>query len=416
MESNFPIKTATACALKWNWSTLFLNSGITRSCFRTSESTLTPENFENFHNTEIKIADREAMLNGKWPDSSCGYCKNIENSGGFSDRNLHLTLPHAIPPELKENINSTTVSPTILEVYFNNTCNMGCLYCGPNLSSFIAKENKEFGNFNSNGIDLISREKKYKTLVPYFWTWLNKNSHVLSELHILGGEPLLQKELDILLDFFEKKPNINLSISITTNLNIPNEKLKEFVEKTKNLIKKRKIKSLGVICSIDCWGKEQEYVRYGLNLNLWESNFEYLLKQKWISLKIHQTISSLTIKTMPQLIEKLVYWKSIGKVAQYLGEVGPTPIYMKPGIFGPDFFMDDFENIISLMPSNNEEEKNSIMCMRGIANSVKKSVQNQKEISKLFTYLNEKDRRRGTDWRQIFPWLQEFEIDINNKI
>ena len=280
----------------------------------------------------------------------------------------------------------------------------------------LAKENKEFGNFNSNGIDLISREKKYKTLVPYFWTWLNKNSHVLSELHILGGEPLLQKELDILLDFFEKKPNINLSISITTNLNIPNEKLKEFVEKTKNLIKKRKIKSLGVICSIDCWGKEQEYVRYGLNLNLWESNFEYLLKQKWISLKIHQTISSLTIKTMPQLIEKLVYWKSIGKVAQYLGEVGPTPIYMKPGIFGPDFFMDDFENIISLMPSNNEEEKNSIMCMRGIANSVKKSVQNQKEISKLFTYLNEKDRRRGTDWRQIFPWLQEFEIDINNKI
>ena len=416
MENNFPIKTATACALKWNWSTLFLNSGITRSCFRTSETILTPENFDNFHNTEIKIADRKAMLNGKWPNSSCGYCKNIEDSGGFSDRNLHLTLPHAVPPELKENKNATVVSPTILEVYFNNTCNMGCLYCGPNLSSAIAQENKAFGDFINNGVTLVSREKNYKTLVPYFWTWLYKNYETLRELHILGGEPLLQKELDTLLDFFENKPNPYLSISITTNLNISNEILKSFVEKTKNLVKKRKLKSLGIICSIDCWGKEQEYVRYGLNLDLWENNFEYLLRQKWISLKIHQTISLLTIKTMPKLIEKLIYWKSIGKVGQHFGEVNPSPTYLKPGILGAGVFSNDFENIISLMPSSNEEEKNAVMCMRGIADLVEKSVQDKKEISKLFTYLNEKDRRRGTSWRKLFPWLSKFEIDITNEI
>jgi len=50
----FPIKTATACQLKWNWSTLYLHDETTASCHRTGWSPLTVENFDDFHNTEKK--------------------------------------------------------------------------------------------------------------------------------------------------------------------------------------------------------------------------------------------------------------------------------------------------------------------------------------------------------------------------
>ena len=45
----FPIRTATSCQLKWNWTALYLNGGFSRTCHRTAETPLTPENFNNFH-------------------------------------------------------------------------------------------------------------------------------------------------------------------------------------------------------------------------------------------------------------------------------------------------------------------------------------------------------------------------------
>jgi len=46
--------------------------------------------------------------------------------------------------------------------------------------------------------------------------------------------------------------------------------------------------------------------------------------------------------------------------------------------------------------------------MLGIANSIIQSQVDPVEINKLLTYLEEKDRRRGTDWKTLFPWLMEY--------
>ena len=81
----FPIKTATACQLKWNWSTVFLTTERTASCHRTDHHRFDTNVFD-FHNTPNKIADRQHMLAGEWPERGCNYCKDIETAGGNSDR------------------------------------------------------------------------------------------------------------------------------------------------------------------------------------------------------------------------------------------------------------------------------------------------------------------------------------------
>jgi organic radical activating enzyme len=405
----FPIKTDTACQLKWAWSTLYLNTGVTRSCHRTAESVLTGENFLNFHNTPLKIADRINMLDGKWPESSCGYCRKIEEVGGTSDRMRHLSIPNLTPIELENDPTATTVHPTILEVYFNNACNLGCLYCGSQLSSNIETENRKFGNFKKFGVEIIANENHFQELVPYFWKWFKHGFPRIKRLHILGGEPFYQKEFDKVLDMIDQYPNPDCELNIVTNLMVPKKRIEEFIDRFKKLLAARKLKRVDITCSIDCWGPQQEYVRYGLNLSQWEENFKLLLTNKWIYLNINQTVSALTIKTMPELLIKLADWRNDRHIGHWFGGVTPGPSYLKGEIFGDTEFTEDVDTILSLMPQDNEENKMAYKYMQGIFSQILNSKQNFDEIRNLIVYLNEKDRRRNTDWRKLFPWLIKYE-------
>jgi hypothetical protein len=114
-QKYFPINTATACQLKWNWSTIRLYDGTTSSCHRVDPDTVVPGTFDNFHNTPKKIADRKLMLNGQWPQGGCEYCKNIEDAGGSSDRMFHKSIPNMSPPELDSDEQAVHVHLVLLK-------------------------------------------------------------------------------------------------------------------------------------------------------------------------------------------------------------------------------------------------------------------------------------------------------------
>jgi hypothetical protein len=404
----FPIQTDTACLLKWSWTTLFLNSGISSTCHRTSEHPLTVDNFNNFHNNPTVLDDRRRMLQGQWPDKNCSYCRVIEQAGGTSDRMVHLTIPELVPPELESNSTAIEISPTVVEVYFNNTCNLGCLYCGPSLSSTIDSENRKFGTFDQHGIKLQPSSGHFKDLVPYFWDWFDTGFASIKQLHVLGGEPFYQKEFDKLLEKIEEHGNSECVLNIVTNLMIDRSRLELYVSKFKKILATRKLKRIDITCSIDCWGPEQEYVRWGLKLGLWENNFNYLLDQKWLTININQTISALTIKTMPALLLKLKSWREHRSVGHWFSGVTPGPSYMKAEIFGNTEFRETFTEIMSHMPTETEENKKMKSYMAGIISQIESSEFNPCEIKKLIFFLNEKDRRRGTNWETVFSWLKEY--------
>jgi pyruvate-formate lyase-activating enzyme len=408
----FPIKTKTTCQLKWAWSTLYLNTGVTRSCHRTGESVLSPENFFNFHNTPLKIDDRTQMLAGQWPKESCSYCKNIEEAGGTSDRIRSLAIPGHSPNELDTNPTATSVDPTLIEVYFNNTCNLGCLYCTDTLSSSIAAENKKFGNFEKYGVSIKSNDQHFKELVPYFWQWFETGFQKIRRLHVLGGEPFYQREFDHLLQMIEKYPNPDCELNVVTNLMIPTERLANYIEKFKSAILNKHIKRVDITCSIDCWGAEQEYVRHGLKLETWLQNFEFLLSFKWLTLNINQTIMPLTIKTMPDLLSRLADWKKQHPVGHFFSGIFPAPDYLKLEVLGGEIFADDIHKIINMMPTETEQEQEAQNYMTGILLPILKYQPDPVQIKNMIIFLDEKDRRRSTNWRQVFPWLAEFEHHV----
>ena len=407
----FPIKTATACKLKWTWTTLFLFSNNTGSCHRTGFSKINKENFFDFHNTELKINDRQRMLEGKWPESSCVYCKEIEASGGYSDRMLQLQQPEYVPKELDIDPTAVKVTPRILEVYLNNKCNLGCLYCFDILSSTIQQENKKFGYFEKNDVVIKPLDtSELQDLIPEFFSWLEINYQDLQRIQIEGGEPFLNREFDRLLDFFDTHPNSELELGLVTNLMLKEKILERYIARFKKLLIQKKLKRLDITCSIDCWGPQQEYVRYGLDLGVWERNFKQLLSNNWIKLNINQAITPLGIKTMPELIVKLNEWKQVRQVGHFFSTAYPGPTYMMLKIFGSGEFDNDYEKILQLMKQDSDEETKAYHYMKGIFDSCKAEPINYKEISKLITYLDEKDRRRETNWRPLFPWLEKYVV------
>lgn len=392
----FPIVTDTACQLKWNFSTIFLTTETTASCHRTNHHKFDSD--FNFHNTSSKIDDRKKMLDGQWPEKGCNYCQDIEAAGGQSDRITNLDFPgfHA-PPELDQDLNAVRVTPRILEVYFDNTCNLKCLYCGPHFSSLWDAENIKFGD------PAFAKSKNIESNKQKLFDWLKHHGHNLTAFNILGGEPLYQPELEECLTLFEQYPAPELSLQIFTNLNARLPYLQKIIQRVKKLVDTGCIREFEITASLDCWGAPQEYVRYPLKLNEWEKNFEYLLSEPWIKLIINSTITPLTIKTLPDLLYKINQWNQTRKVYHYQNSVN-GPDHMFIDLFG-DIFREDFDRAIDLKPDQTPEDLSSKNYLIGIAKQSQHGGPKPEQIHRLFNFLNTIDQRRNTHWPTIFPWL-----------
>jgi hypothetical protein len=71
---------------------------------------------------------------------------------------------------------------------------------------------------------------------PYvnaFWKWFPDMYSQLKQFRITGGEPLLNKNTFKVLDYIIENPNPNLTFSVNTNMNVPDELYNKFIEKLK---------------------------------------------------------------------------------------------------------------------------------------------------------------------------------------
>jgi len=414
-KKRFPIAdVGKACLNKWAWSTIWLNSGKTSSCHRVAPVPIDLNNFDNFHNLPKKIEDREKMLRGEWPggDLSCQYCQQIEEADGLSDRlQVNDQESYETPEELFTNPTATKITPTIVEFFAENTCNLRCVYCNSELSSRIEDETKKYGpiKFQDQIITPVAQpHTANKEITDKFLDWLERNVQTLARLHLLGGETYIQHDLlEKVFRILERNPNPKLQLGIFSNFNAPRKHFYGYTNRIKELAKAGCLDKFNLTFSIDCWGPEQSYVRSGLNLDLAEEYFSWVCEQStdWMYPLINQTITNMSIKTMPDLIKIINKHDTQKIVGQYpLMVTGHS--YLDPSIFDFSLWEEDFEKIISLMREDTIDLRDSKQRMIGIRNTYKKhSQRNEVEIEKLHTYLNELDRRRGTDWKSLFPYL-----------
>ena len=415
----FPIKTNTACLWKWAYSTIYFHNGTTSSCTYAKKLKIPENNFNSFHNLPEKIEDRQQMSKGLWPKNTCGYCSKIEASGGLSERMSQLDRQNdtkLTPPELVADNSAVEVTPTIIEVYFRNTCNMSCVYCGPDLSSKWEQELKLYGPmepFNKfHDEHDVSQHSEKNKLYAYqkqqFWDYLKKNDRfkILRQFNLLGGEPLVIPELQECIDFWNNHPNENLVFQIHTNLKTSDYRFDKFLSSIEKLTKQKKIYQFKIVASIDGLGPQQEYVRYGMDTKQWISNFEKLLKLDNVSVGINSCISALTLHEFPFLLEKIIEWNKDRKtIDRIVHSFAIDTTYTTPYMFDIDIFKNAIERCKELFIVKNKTDSAIKKRWEGFVLTLNKSIKDVDKINGLKKYLSELDKRRNTDWKKTFSWL-----------
>ena len=415
----FPIKKGLPCQLKWTHSTVYLTDGLSASCHRVNGDPLEVRDGElNFHNLPAKLEARRKMLRGEWPGQGCEHCKHIEEAGGTSDRMIHLNLEGTTaPPELDHDLQAVDVTPRQLEVYWGNTCQQSCIYCGAHYSSTIQQEEKRFGDFRKEGVKISpwwTKNPRIEEHTELLFKWFEKHLHNLHKIFVMGGEPFLQKETFRFIEFLEKGNYPDLTLVFFSNHNIEHERFKGWIDRLEKLQKSGRLDKIQIFFSCDALGPEGEFVRTGLALDVALKNFEYILHNTDIEQAINSALTVTAVPGMPAMVRyindcnkiKPIYW-SMMKAAQY--ELGVRP-YLYPGIFGDKINEWGLREAVEMFDTNSH----------GFADSVKVShknfmLGNMKEFEqrkpmpirqKQFKiYLDELDRRRGTDWMKIYPQI-----------
>lgn len=405
----FPVRNDAACVYKWGWNTFRLFDATSSSCHRVTPVAVSLENFQDFHNTTEVLDDRKLMLQGHWPvNRGCEYCQSVEKQGGVSDRTYHNNISGLTPVDFDPN-GDQRVTPRILELYLHNTCDLACVYCLPQFSSRINDELRKFGPYpiGITPVKIVPNRDKY---FSEWMQWLEQNYQSVERVSILGGEPFLQKELWTILEFMATKQNKNLTISVNTNLNASVETVSRFVETCKNLVASRSIRRVHIDASLDCWGPQAEFIRHGLSLARWQQNFEYLLQHNWLSLSVHQVVTGLSIGTALQLQKQIAKYKEqFPRLVQayHLVDSGAEEIY-HPEIFGADFFKPQLDQLLQTFPITTEWDQESKARLEGISRLIDAAQPNYSRLSKLRATLDAIDQRRGTNWRELFPEIDQY--------
>jgi organic radical activating enzyme len=370
--------------------------------------------FDQFHNTDVKLNHRKLMLQGEWPGpgSGCEYCRDIEEAGGNSDREFQNQVPGVYPLELDNNSDAINVSPAIVEVFFSNLCNLSCVYCNARFSSAIQAENKKFQGAILPEANFLYEDNQYNKLINKFWDWMYNNVKSLQRLQVLGGEPFLQKDTQKLISFLETLPCPELELNFVTNLAAPPKIISPIIEKLSYLKQKNFVKRVDIQVSIDGWGASQEYIRHGIDLNIFENNINNLVDADSFRIGLLSTITSLSIPLMPELAKKRIQWQKNQEIFWYMHLVLPVKdSVFDPTIFEYSLYEEYINQVYRSLPNDTWDDARTLEIFDGVVtklkNNCKTDISRQKQ---LLNYLQTNDQRRNSNWKKAFPWiLGEFE-------
>lgn len=193
---------------------------------------------------------KQSILDNK-QDSNCTNCIRQEQMSSTSERGWYDDISH------RETITINDISDQHLQnldIRWSNTCNLSCTYCGHDASS-------QWASLKKIPIERLD----YTDTMPSILKLIDENKSTLKNLGLLGGEPLLQKENNLLLDVIDK----NVHINVITNLSVPLENNKIF---NKLLEKNRVVWDV----SFDTVEAKFEYVRHGASWENQLKNIRYL--------------------------------------------------------------------------------------------------------------------------------------------
>tara|TARA_B110000305_G_scaffold48846_1_gene52504 strand:- start:6592 stop:7944 length:1353 start_codon:yes stop_codon:yes gene_type:complete len=420
------------CLAKWTQVTMHLGSGITHSCHHVGAHKIPLDelatNPSALHNTNFKKQIRKEMLAGKRPDE-CDYCWRIEdNTNNFSDRITKSSEKWSVVD--KDKIIASTgdenIYPRYVEVSFSNVCNFKCAYCGPAFSSKWTEEikangpykleNNHYNAIKETEIPILAREEN--PYIEAFWKWFPEAVKHMQVFRITGGEPLLSKHTNRVIQYLINNPQPNLEFAINSNACPPDAVWKEFVISIKNLEKTNSIKSFQLYTSAESVKGQAEYSRDGMDWKVFNANIRYFLENtnniNICFMSAFNIFSLPTIHKYVRHIEKLK--RSFGNRIHMDFAYVRHPEFLDIKIATKEMIELYLKTTIDFMVARRKKNKrfkpDEILKLERIYNDCiarfKKNTNVGADRFRFVQFINEYDRRRNKNFLEVFPEYKEF--------
>ena len=425
----------TFCAAKWYNATIWLGSGMTTSCHHPPAHAIDLEELKTnpkaLHNTDKKKLDRLNMQNDIRP-AGCEYCWKIEDMGrdAISDRIYKSkiypieALNEAYNTDYRKDINLRA-----LEIAFDRTCQFACSYCNPAFSTTWVRDIERNGAYESlvsDGRNHFTHDHSSSQLYrfgetnPYveaFFKWWETDLHkTLQELRITGGEPLMSGETWKLIEWFKNNQGrSSTQLAINSNLGMDRTRLLEFVEKT------RDIPHLEIYTSNEAYGSEAEYIRDGLDYDLWMHNVQELLEHDHIrAVHVMCTINALCLGSLGTFLDQLIRLKQVYSRdrVNFTLNILRFPSFQSALIL-PDQLRTHYKDNLQQWLDNNqtnvllhEHEINHMQRLIDYLDVVKTPHSDAFDIPKLHNdfkqFFTQYDQRRNKNFKETFPQLDKW--------
>lgn len=194
---------------------------------------------------------RASLQQGQLHPEYCSNCIQAERYGR-SERHWHNDVNQDF--DISQ-ASLTEHQPSIVDIRWNTTCNLSCNYCGPSCSSQWA------------GIMKIAHTRGVKPYYEQVCDYIEQHQQSVKEVALVGGEPLLLKENERLLDVIPE----DCIVTLITNMNVDFE--------TNAIVKKLVTrKRVGWSMSFENVTGRFEYVRSGGNWYLTNRNIQTVMR------------------------------------------------------------------------------------------------------------------------------------------
>ncbi len=405
------------CLVKWYHVTIHLQNGHTHSCHHPRTHLIPLKEIEQnpsaLHNTRFKKQQREKMLKGVRP-AECDFCWKVEDASNFESAK---SMPW-----------DADVTPTYLEVSFSNVCNFKCSYCSPRDSSKWAEEVRQHGPISiASRLDYLTPIKKSNSVpiperednayVEAFWKWWPELYPKLKVFRITGGEPLLSKHTMRVLEWLLENPQPELQLAINSNLGVPEDLYERFLDLTSKLIERNCVKDFELYTSVDAFGDRAEYIRNGLDYDVWLVNVRrYLEKMPGKQLVIMCTFNALSITSFSRLYADIVdlrtAYPSSGPGQRvtidlpYLRHPAHQSVMVLPPSYGER--VDEILADVKRSAFAQDQELIKLTRIRSLMRNPWSDGLLRSARADFYRFFSEHDRRRGTDFLTTFPEMVEF--------
>jgi hypothetical protein len=308
-------------------------------------------------------------------NNTCKICISAESSGAHSYRSASFDIIDGIENKLE-----------FLTVAVNKKCNLACASCTSQSSSFWYQENIRNNVLQTSQVHQLHQEDRQGIITDKFISLLSDQDLTsVKYIKFGGGEPLMTDTHEKVMALIPDPSKV--TIQYTSNFSImPSQSVLKIWEKFK-LVK--------WVASLDGVGEQFSFLRWPYRWEKLQTFVDEAVKTVPgnVMFGVEHTINPLNIFYFDQFEN---WFKQHFAVNRY-GDQSDFNVHLCTGVLGLEH----------TPPKLREKIKNKYGTNHRIMIALTQKPYSG-STARLVQYLDQLDNQRKTNWRQIFPEVQEF--------